>query len=218
MLHLTAEEKAEVVAKCDHLRRLKFSPTLPYAFTEHGALMLSSILNSPAAVEVSIQIVRVFVRLRETIRSHKELRRRLAALEYRYDFGDGWQHEVRIEQELDREPGVHPPVASPERGPALRRTAGASAGTLGSSKRSGIRSTKSMRTCSGGSAGISTRRPSTSTRSTAGFGAFEGMDPTWIQVPQGTRAREDDRRRVLESVHASRKGEIYRRPGCRTVR
>ena len=94
MFPLTAEEKAEVVAKCDHLQRIKFSPTLPYAFTEHGALMLSSILNSPAAVEVSLQIVRVFVRLRETVRSHKELRRRLAALEQKYDAQDSQIQEI----------------------------------------------------------------------------------------------------------------------------
>jgi hypothetical protein len=39
MFQLTKEEKAEVVTNCDHLQRLKFSPTLPYAFTEHGAVM-----------------------------------------------------------------------------------------------------------------------------------------------------------------------------------
>ena len=94
MYQLTAEEKAEVVAKCDHLQRLKFSPTLPYAFTEHGALMLSSVLNSPAAVDVSLQIVRVFVRLRETIRSHKELRRRLATLEQKHDAQDAQIQEI----------------------------------------------------------------------------------------------------------------------------
>ncbi|HWC02509.1 MAG TPA: ORF6N domain-containing protein [Methylomirabilota bacterium] len=94
MFQLTAEEKTEVVAKCDHLRRLKFSPTLPYVFTEHGALMLSSVLNSVAAAEVSLQIVRVFVRLRETIRSHKELRRRLAALEQKYEAQDSQIQEV----------------------------------------------------------------------------------------------------------------------------
>ena len=51
MFQLTEEEKAEVVANCDHLKRLKFSPTLPYAFTEHGAIMLASVLNSPLAVQ-----------------------------------------------------------------------------------------------------------------------------------------------------------------------
>lgn len=82
---LTAEEKAEVVAKCDHLQRLKFSPTLPYAFTEHGALMLASVLNSPTAIHASIQIVRVFIRLRAALASDKGLRRRLGALEKKYD-------------------------------------------------------------------------------------------------------------------------------------
>ena len=47
MFRLTVREKAEVVANCDHLARLKYSPSLPYDFTEHGALMLASMLNSP---------------------------------------------------------------------------------------------------------------------------------------------------------------------------
>lgn len=46
MFQLTAEEKAWAVANCDHLERLKFSPNLPLAFTEHGAVMLASVLNS----------------------------------------------------------------------------------------------------------------------------------------------------------------------------
>ena len=43
MFPVTAREKAEVVANCDHLKRLKFSPNLPYAFTEHGAIMAASV-------------------------------------------------------------------------------------------------------------------------------------------------------------------------------
>ena len=58
-------EKDEVVTICDHLKKLKFSPNLPYAFTEHGAIMLATILNSPVAVQASIQIVRAFIRLRQ---------------------------------------------------------------------------------------------------------------------------------------------------------
>jgi hypothetical protein len=42
LFQLTAEEKAEVVANCDHLKKLKFSPALPYAFTEHGAIMVAT--------------------------------------------------------------------------------------------------------------------------------------------------------------------------------
>lgn len=85
MFQLTAAEKAEVVANCDHLGRLKFSPVLPYAFTEHGAVMAANVLNSPAAVQASIQVVRAFVRLRELLASHKELAAKLDALEKKYD-------------------------------------------------------------------------------------------------------------------------------------
>ena len=57
----------------------------PNAFTEHGAVMLASVLNSPIAVEASVQVVRAFVRLREMLASHKDLARKLASLEKKYD-------------------------------------------------------------------------------------------------------------------------------------
>lgn len=85
VFQLTEKEKAEVVAICDHLQRLKFSPNLPYAFTEHGAIMLATVLNSPVAVNASIQVVRAFVRLRQMISSNKELSQRLNTLEKKYD-------------------------------------------------------------------------------------------------------------------------------------
>ncbi len=94
MFRLTETEKQEVVTIRDHLRRLKFSPTQPYAFTEHGALMVASVLNSPVAVRVSIQIVRVFIRLREAVASHKDLRRRLDAMEKKYDAHDNQIKEI----------------------------------------------------------------------------------------------------------------------------
>lgn len=53
----------------------------PYAFTEHGALMLSSVLNSETAAEVGIMVVRTFVQLREMLSTHKELAAKLEALE-----------------------------------------------------------------------------------------------------------------------------------------
>jgi hypothetical protein len=81
VFRLTAREKAEVVAHCDHLNRLRFSPTLPYAFTEHGAIQAANVLNSPRAAEMSVHVVRAFVRLREMISSHKELARKLDELE-----------------------------------------------------------------------------------------------------------------------------------------
>jgi hypothetical protein len=57
----------------------------PYAFTEHGILMLSSVLNSSRAVQVNIQIMRTFVRLREILASNEKLIKRLDKLEERYD-------------------------------------------------------------------------------------------------------------------------------------
>lgn len=53
----------------------------PYAFTEHGALMAASVLNTPRAVEVSVYVVRAFVRLRQVLAANKELARKLNALE-----------------------------------------------------------------------------------------------------------------------------------------
>lgn len=81
MFQLTTSEKNEVVTICDHLAKLKYSPSLPYAFTEHGALMLGNVLKSERAVEVSLHVVRAFVRLRELVAGHKELAQKLNQLE-----------------------------------------------------------------------------------------------------------------------------------------
>ena len=85
MFQLTKTEKAEVVTNCDHLIHLKFSSNLPYAFTEHGALMLANALNSERAAQTSVQVVRAFVRLRQMLASNTELARKLEALEKKYD-------------------------------------------------------------------------------------------------------------------------------------
>ena len=81
MFQLTKEEKKEVVTNCDHLEKLKYSPVNPNVFTEHGAIMAASVLNSPKAVEVSVFVVRAFVQLREVVAGHKELARKIAQLE-----------------------------------------------------------------------------------------------------------------------------------------
>jgi hypothetical protein len=57
----------------------------PYAFTEHGVAMLSSVLHSDRAIEVNIAIMRAFVRLREMLASNANLARRLDELEQKYD-------------------------------------------------------------------------------------------------------------------------------------
>jgi phage regulator Rha-like protein len=81
MFHLSAEEKLEVVTNCDHLQKLKYSKVLPFAFTEHGAMMAAMVLNSPRAMDVSVYVVRAFVRLREAAMQHKDLAERLSSLE-----------------------------------------------------------------------------------------------------------------------------------------
>lgn len=57
----------------------------PYAFTEHGVAMLSSVLNSEQAIQVNIAIIETFVKIRRMLTEHAELSRKLAALERKYD-------------------------------------------------------------------------------------------------------------------------------------
>ena len=81
MFKLTAEEKKEVVANCDHLTNLKYSKALPLAFTEHGAVMAASVLNTPRAIEASIFVVRGFVELRQIALKYTELADKIRQLE-----------------------------------------------------------------------------------------------------------------------------------------
>jgi len=81
MFRLSSEEKLEVVTNCDHLKKLKYSRTLPFAFTEHGAIQAANVLNSTQAVKFSIYVVRAFVQLRELLATNKELAKRLDKLE-----------------------------------------------------------------------------------------------------------------------------------------
>ena len=85
MFQLTDEEKAEVVAICDHLEKIKYSSTNPFAFTEHGAIMLAGILNTPTAIQSSVLIVRAFVKLREILMDHQTLANKINELEGKYD-------------------------------------------------------------------------------------------------------------------------------------
>lgn len=71
----------EVVTNCDHLAKLKFSSSLPNAFTEHGALMLGNVLKSSRAVEVSLLVVRAFVQIREMLSAHKDISAKLDQME-----------------------------------------------------------------------------------------------------------------------------------------
>ena len=101
MFQLTADEKAEVVANCDHLSALKFSKTLPYAFTEHGAVMLASVLNSETAISMNIQIVRVFMQMRELALTHKDILIKLLKVEKKIT-----QHDENLKLLFDAVKGL----------------------------------------------------------------------------------------------------------------
>ena len=74
MFQLTETEKEYVVANCDHLKKLKFSSTLPYVFTEHGTMMLGNVLKSERATQMSIKIIEVFVSLRNLLTDNLNLK------------------------------------------------------------------------------------------------------------------------------------------------
>lgn len=85
MIRLTKQEKDELVTNCDRFERLKHSSALPRAFTEQGVAMLLSVLNSERAIDVNIEIMRAFVRLRRMLASNAELAKKMDALENKYD-------------------------------------------------------------------------------------------------------------------------------------
>ncbi len=74
MFELTKQEKDQVVANCDHLEKLKFSPVLPKVFTEHGIMMVANVLTSERAIQVSIQIIEVFIKMREILTDNLSLK------------------------------------------------------------------------------------------------------------------------------------------------
>ena len=74
MFRISKEEKNQIILQFVHLNNLKFSSVLPMVFTEHGAVMLASIINSERAIETNIQIVRVFTNIRQMLFDNSELR------------------------------------------------------------------------------------------------------------------------------------------------
>ncbi len=96
MFQLTSEEFAVlksqiVISSWGGARR-----GTPYAFTEHGVLMLSSVLRSKRAMRVNIVIMRAFVKLREVLATHKDLARKLEDLEKKYE-----KHDTQIKAVFD---------------------------------------------------------------------------------------------------------------------
>jgi phage regulator Rha-like protein len=85
MFQLQKEENESLRSHFGTLKRGEHAKYLSYAFTEQGVAMLSSVLNSDRAIEVNIQIMRAFVKLREMLLTHKDLARKLADMEKKYD-------------------------------------------------------------------------------------------------------------------------------------
>ena len=85
MFQLTSDEYRSLRFQFGILKRGSHSKYLPYVFTEQGVAMLSSVLHSKRAVQVNIEIVRSFVKLRRLLKSHADLELKLAAIERKYD-------------------------------------------------------------------------------------------------------------------------------------
>ncbi len=86
MFQLTKPEWQEVITICDNLPDgVKFSPATPFAFTEQGVAMLSSVLRNSTAIQINIQIMRAFVFVRQYAMTHKDLTEKLKEIENKYD-------------------------------------------------------------------------------------------------------------------------------------
>ena len=80
---MTKEEKDELVANCNRFEPLKHSSTRPYAYTEQGVAMLSAVLHTPYAIEISVKIMDAFVVMRNFLASNAQVFQRLDRLEIR---------------------------------------------------------------------------------------------------------------------------------------
>ena len=86
MFQLTKSEWQKLITNCDNLPEgVKFSPATPFAFTEQGVSMLSSVLRSKKAIQVNIAIMRAFVFIRKYALSHKDLTEKLKELESKFN-------------------------------------------------------------------------------------------------------------------------------------
>lgn len=85
MLKLTEEEVQFMVSQNVTPSKQALGGHLPYAFTEQGVAMLSSVLKSKRAIHVNIQIIRTFTKLRQMLKSHKKLKHKIYEMEKKYD-------------------------------------------------------------------------------------------------------------------------------------
>lgn len=94
---LTAIEKNELVTKCDRLNSLKHSTVNPYVFTEQGVSMLSAVLKSTIAIDISVKIIRVFVQMRQFLSANNELFQKIEQIEKRQIF-----YELKSDEKFEK--------------------------------------------------------------------------------------------------------------------
>jgi len=85
MFELTREENKSLMSQNVTLKRGQHSKYLPFAFTEQGVAMLSSVLKSDRAIQVNIQIMRTFTQLRNMLSTHEDLKKKIESMEQKYD-------------------------------------------------------------------------------------------------------------------------------------
>ncbi len=117
MFQLTELEKDELVANCDQFKNLKHSYNLPYAFTEHGALMLANVLSSPTAIDTSIAVVKAFVNLRALLSTNEEFKVKFEQIERK--FAD---HDQRLKNVFDAIRQIMTPQKNPHKKPIENMT------------------------------------------------------------------------------------------------
>ncbi len=110
MFQLTVEEKQQLVTICHRFEPLKHSVSLPYVFTEHGVAMLASVLRSQTAVEMSIVIIKTFIKLREVIATNKKVFEKLMQIEQKLG-----RHDEEIKVIFDALRQLMAPPVAPEK-------------------------------------------------------------------------------------------------------
>lgn len=113
MFVLTKNEWQEVITICDNLpQTVKFSPALPFAFTEQGVAMLSSVLRSKTAIEINISIMRAFVAIRQYALGYAELNRKLEEfmIETNVQFSDIYQALTELASQKEEENKPRKPI------------------------------------------------------------------------------------------------------------
>lgn len=85
MFRLTTNEAKEPVTNCDRLYKIKYLSNAPLAFTEYGTIQAANVLNSKLAIEMSVLVVRTFIKMRELLIVHKDIIEKLDKMERKYD-------------------------------------------------------------------------------------------------------------------------------------